>query len=390
MTRRLPLLASTLLFLLPLQPKAQAESFPRVGGGEPRDGIQEVTLRHEWTLGSEDMLIGQIGSIAVDDEGTVFVLDGQLGEVQVISADGTWLRSIGRAGEGPGEFRQPNDMFLTHDGNVAVVQQQPAKVALIAKDGTTLDDATLPDATDGFRFLLRGLPTNDGFALATAMLTPSQDGGIGTKVFVETISTEGKLIGRLFGVDSSIDMVEGTVPERSIDNISMYWAVTTDDRIAGRASFDEYAIEVRSLDGTPLYEIRRDVPARRRTAEELENAGDGFDMTINEREIEMIPEPNARMIDWISARPDGVLWAMLRETAEIDGAAGRAMRIDAFDAQGTYLRQLVVRGNVPHEDRIRIVGDSAFVIHEPEDEEDGEITLSCFSLEGLRDPELRP
>ena len=299
---------------------------PRVGGDDPILGTHDVVMRHLWTLGADDLLIGRLGSIAVDDEGTIFALDEQLGQVQVIAADGTWLRSIGREGEGPGEFRNPTDMFLTHDGKVAVVQQSPAKVALIAPDGTALDDATLPDATSGYRFLQRGQATRNGFALVTALLAPSDDGSIGTKVFVETIAADGTRVGQLFGVDSRIDMVRGTVPETSIDNVSMYWAATTDDRIVGCARFDEYVLDVRALDGTPLYEIRRDLPPRPRTDEEFARVGEDFSMTINDREIELIPEPNARMIDGVVARPDGAVWAVLRETAAIDGAAGRVLR----------------------------------------------------------------
>ena len=371
----------SVVLLLVLASSAPAETIPVVGGGEPRSGVQDVTLRHEWTLGTEDLLLGRVGSIHVDEDGNVYVLDRQLALVHVIASDGAWLRSVGREGEGPGEFREPNDMFLTHDGHVAVVQQAPSKVALIARDGTALDDARLPEATSGYRFLLRGLPTGDGFALATAMLSPTDEGSLGTKVFVEVVSSEGELVAQLFGVDSSIDMVNAKVAETSIDNISMYWTVTTDDRIAGVATFDEYVIDVRALDGTRLYEIRRDVPPRPRTAEELDSAGEDFNMVINDREIEVIPEPNARMIDAIVARPDGALWTVLRETAEIDAAAGRVMRIDEFDADGHYVRQLVVRGEIDHDDQIQLRGDHAFVISEPGEDEDGEVTISCYTLD---------
>lgn len=388
MSCRPSLVAFAALMLFVADP-AGAE-VPRVGDGDPALGSQDVAMRHAWTIGSEDLLIGRLETIAVDDEGTIFVLDEQLAQVQVIDADGTWLRSIGRAGEGPGEFRDPSDMFLTHDGKVAVVQQSPAKVALIAKDGTSLDDATLPDATSGFRFLQQGQATRDGFAIVTAMLEPSEDGSIGTKIFVETIDADGARVGQLFGVDSRIDMAKQTVPETSIDNVSMYWAVTTDDRIVGRASFDAYVLDVRALDGTRLYEIRRDVPPRPRTDEELAHVGDDFSMTINGRDIEIVPEPNARMIDGVVARPDGAVWAVLRETAAIDGAANRVLRVDEFDAEGTYLRQLVFRGDVAHDDTVRLVGDRAFVIHEPGDEDEGEITLSCYELDGLHGPASRP
>ena len=63
-----------------------------------------------------------IAQIATGPEGDIYLLDQQLTEVKVFSRAGDYLRTIGREGEGPGEFRRPGDMFLLPDGNVGVLQ----------------------------------------------------------------------------------------------------------------------------------------------------------------------------------------------------------------------------------------------------------------------------
>lgn len=47
---------------------------------------------------------GDVNSIAVDGDGRIYVADRQLNEISVFSAQGECVRTIGRSGEGPGEF----------------------------------------------------------------------------------------------------------------------------------------------------------------------------------------------------------------------------------------------------------------------------------------------
>ena len=52
--------------------------------------------------GQPEFLFGRVNSIAVDDSGTLYVLDSQADEIRAFGSDGTFLRTLGRRGEGPG------------------------------------------------------------------------------------------------------------------------------------------------------------------------------------------------------------------------------------------------------------------------------------------------
>ena len=88
------------------------------------DEDTELELREVWRVDGDDeeVLLGVVAQFLQDDDGNVYLLDGQLSEIQVFTPDGEHLSTIGRGGEGPGEFQNGADMFWAPDGHLAVVQ----------------------------------------------------------------------------------------------------------------------------------------------------------------------------------------------------------------------------------------------------------------------------
>jgi hypothetical protein len=57
--------------------------------------------------GAEEYMFIRLRGLAVDEEGAIYALDQRKPRVDVYSSAGTHLRSIGRKGQGPGEFQTP-------------------------------------------------------------------------------------------------------------------------------------------------------------------------------------------------------------------------------------------------------------------------------------------
>ena len=81
--------------------------------------------------GPEEYLFGSVRSIAVDDNHNVYVLDGQARHVRVYDSDGTYLKTLGREGEGPGEFKVPMGVAIS-DGRLLVRDPANGRVQLFA------------------------------------------------------------------------------------------------------------------------------------------------------------------------------------------------------------------------------------------------------------------
>lgn len=70
-----------------------------------REPKYEVRLDYDQVFGEEDeVLIGRISGVEVDDEGRVYIVDGSRMTIHVFDEDGNYLTSLGRSGQGPGEF----------------------------------------------------------------------------------------------------------------------------------------------------------------------------------------------------------------------------------------------------------------------------------------------
>lgn len=88
----------------------------------------EATLVPEVSIGElegpEEYLFGSIYSITVDDEGRAYVLDGQARDLRVFDSDGTYIETLARRGEGPGELSNAFSVAVLPDGRI--IAHEPA------------------------------------------------------------------------------------------------------------------------------------------------------------------------------------------------------------------------------------------------------------------------
>lgn len=78
------------------------------------------------------------GDLALAEDGTLFVAEGDVNVVHAYDSTGALIRSFGRSGEGPGEFRSA---FLTVSGDTLVIQDpRTARMTTFrVSDGTLLN-----------------------------------------------------------------------------------------------------------------------------------------------------------------------------------------------------------------------------------------------------------
>ncbi|MEX2574919.1 MAG: 6-bladed beta-propeller [Balneolaceae bacterium] len=64
---------------------------------------------------SNDEIIGSFSSVAVDNKGRVFIADTDQIKIHIYNPDGSFHKSVGRRGSGPGEFNFPPQLSIKND-----------------------------------------------------------------------------------------------------------------------------------------------------------------------------------------------------------------------------------------------------------------------------------
>jgi len=127
------------------------------GGGDDAEVVQE------WTLSADpELVIGEDGTVAgefawISDVlalpgGEIAAVDPGPKEIRIFDASGSWQRTIGREGAGPGEFSGISWLQLIND-TLVVYDQSQRRLTLLGLDGrlfTTIHPQ--PEGTQGFVF----------------------------------------------------------------------------------------------------------------------------------------------------------------------------------------------------------------------------------------------
>lgn len=78
---------------------------------------------------------GNVRRVGFDAEGKLYVFDNQADRIHVVGADGEYVRTLGRSGEGPGEFRSPDGLAVMRDGRVVIADRGHRAYHIFGPDG---------------------------------------------------------------------------------------------------------------------------------------------------------------------------------------------------------------------------------------------------------------
>jgi hypothetical protein len=118
--------------------------------GAPRHAGGGV-LRQELILGAgssaDEYLFSDINQVVMLRDGSIVVTDGVLTSapsLRVYDASGKYVRTLGRRGQGPGEFMLINGVAALPDGRLIVRDPQNNRINVYAANGAVLDQWNFP------------------------------------------------------------------------------------------------------------------------------------------------------------------------------------------------------------------------------------------------------
>ena len=110
----------------------------RTVGGSATSG--ERSLVTELAIGAADaaeehFTFGDITDVDVGPSGELLVMDAQVPALRVYDSSGRFLRTIGRKGEGPGEYDRVNGLAVHRDGRIALWDASLSRINSYSLDG---------------------------------------------------------------------------------------------------------------------------------------------------------------------------------------------------------------------------------------------------------------
>jgi hypothetical protein len=331
----------------------------------PRDGTVELEPEFLWERGddSDDIFFGVVPRIFVDEAGgEIYVLDSQLHEVMVFDMGGEFLRSIGREGEGPGEFRNPGDMYLAPDGEIGVMQVFPGRIVQLTSTG---EPGRAFDAGnfEGFKVFHLSEGIGDRIVLSGTEYGGGADGGSQTD-YLKGFAADGQELAEYYSETSPVQFGGMAFVESEFSNFTRRWAASSVGRVAVGRSFDNYQVHVHDADGNLLYVIERpDYKPVKRSGKEKDRFQRLYDAITswNQGSTFQVSDTH-QVVAQLNFRSDGTLWVMSgagRWKAD-DGVMGVW---DVYDSEGRYIKEVRVKGEgSPSEDGYFFVGDRIYQV----------------------------
>ena len=267
--------------------------------------------------------------VADPEAGRIFVADGTGERVIVFDENGRFVRTIGRAGDGPGEFRSPTALALDPGGVVAVWDAGRGVISRWSAKGELRDEQRAPIRYWGPGFATRG----DGVVAVTQSTTGTQR----RQSLVEAHDS-GEPV-ELFAVTRELvplNLPGMSMPAPRIFAPDLIWTTAGDTVLV--LNGPEYRIDALAHGGT-VTSIRRDIPPIAVTRELaaarvgsgpyggfLRRTGITADQMVSAVGFEEVASP----IEWLAVAPAGRLWVSRGTGLPVPD------RVDVFAPDGRY------------------------------------------------------
>lgn len=201
---------------------------------------------------------GMVPGLDVDADGRVYVLDMQTSLVTAFDAEGTWLRTFGGSGAGPGELsRQAMGVFVVGT-ELWVADLGNQRVTRWGLDGAELPAIPL-DLTQGIPLRWDRLGDDRVVTQLRSMQGVGMQGDTTGDAIVTVGTAEPSTVAVL--PQGASFSVEGGAPRFRFLDREPLWDAADDGRLISAAN-DRFRIEVRDQAGTLLRVVRKSFEPR--------------------------------------------------------------------------------------------------------------------------------
>ena len=317
-------------------------------GAEPLHPDADVRFEEDLSIFPEDeegnIILYQPYSYTVNEVGSIYIYDRQDPAVKVFNPEGRFIRTIGRKGQGPGEFQSVSRVVYVPGKRLLTLDRDQNRISLFTDEGSFIGTHNFQNSSFEVFFAADSFFAREETGVEPGTVQWTWKRTLSVKAF----DYEGQ---ELFSYGKFQARQSGFVNEEgrqfSFSKPFEVLSVLAGDPKNARLFHclnDKYLIEVYNREGRIFRKIDR--PYKRLPIKDVDKKSylDGFRLRGNsEIDIRLI-EKNAEMPDLkpmatrMLVDSSGRLWVELNETKE---AEGRTFWVyDIFDEDGYYVYRI--------------------------------------------------
>jgi hypothetical protein len=299
----------------------------------PKDIPTRFKLVEDFKIGdseAEEEMIAQVTSFVVDDKGSIYALDWKSNNVKVFDNNGTFVRTIGKQGQGPGEINFPSGILITEDKELLVEDAGNRRLAYFTLEGEFLRNVSVADKTS----LTNLVMDSKGNFLARQFILEEGD------LFFE-IRMFDKDLKNLFTIEKiPFNFRDPQKDKMNPFNFVQIYLFDKEDRIY-YGNPKEYEIQIFNSEGTLTKKIVKKFKAEKITEEDIEKIMDRIpDMGFGVKNILEFPK-QFPAYEAFSMDEQGRLFVRSYNK----GAGEDEVFLDIFDREGIYIARFSTKAS---------------------------------------------
>jgi hypothetical protein len=342
------LLAFIMLSVLVAAHRAQEKSLAEIFQTGKARLIPEVTITEESMAGKD--FFSSVMDIALDEQGSLYACDFKENNIKKFNTNGSFLGTIGRPGQGPGEFNGPIEVEWSK-GQLYIRELMNMRVSILDSSGQFVKSCPI-DMFGGTWLKMRALP--DGRFLVQKEKANRKDMDATQEMSIDLYSPEFKFIKTVYQHEVRTHKYV-TEPRYSGVAIpfaaSVFWEVAPSGKVIIGYS-GKYEFEIHDPDKGKVSLFSHTYSPVEVTAKDKELLLRG---TVSASGLHLGTSENApRVTEFPRYKPayhsikidaEGNIWVQLYASV----ATKAVPRMDVFDCTGRFLNSVrFVEGAVPH------------------------------------------
>lgn len=307
---------------------------------DPPKGIPtKISLELEMVIGESDDLeksFSQLGSFVVNDDRIIYALDFKEQKIKVFDADGQFVRSFGKKGQGPGELQMPTGLHLAPGNELVVDDALARKMVYFTKEGKYIRDVSYATRLALVNLLMDPF----GNFIGREMKLEGQE------MFFEIVKLDNEMKS-LFSLDKigfPIPIPGSGNKINLMDMISIYQFDSSGNIYYGRNR--DYEINMYTAEGKLVKSIRKDFQPQKITEEDKEEILSRLDSVptagaVNFREMFEFPKLFPPFQTFTLDENDRIIVRTWEKGQDKDEFVH-----DIFDPEGRFISQFTSKINV--------------------------------------------